>query len=289
MKTKTILLLTMAASSLSVLANGSTMQTGAQQNQNTAYVQGIDNIKNFNTSDSTAKDTAVISLDSLSAMVKKAEATTDDALKQSEQNVLWALGIALVALLVAIGALMKAHKAASALQQLKEKGPKEHTDTKDQLSGLIRKVEELSQEKNNQGKRINELTKELERLQKAQASQSQPGFQSQSQPALTTEEKKYAWNVTNNSFGPSDCTTELNPHTMAILTCRSNGRGTFVINSAPEVQNELLYNAERGFKLIADIVKQKPSPTRIVTLSPGEIKLQNGSWVVTRKAKIALE
>ena len=291
MKTKAILLLAMTAYSLSSTASqGSTTSVATNPIQAPVPKSSSDSASiDSSRVAAVTPDSAGMPLDSIVEMAQRAEAMSINTQKQSELNFLWSLGIAILALIVAIGALMKARKAASKVQKLLKQTSKAQKETDNPLSDIRRKVSELSQKNGYLEKRIDKLTRELEDLQKAQTVQSQSRTQGMQNPVPATMDKKYAWNVTDNAFGPSDCTAQLNSHTMAILTCSSDRRGTFVINSAPEAQAELFYNADKGFKLIADIVKQKPNPTHIVTLKPGTLVLQNGCWIITSKAQVALE
>ena len=203
------------------------------------------------------------------------------------------MGLCIVSLILGLLAYLKSAKA---MKETAKRMKVQQAETNQKADDLARKLNQLTKDHQELEQRI--ITLAMQRQQAPQLSPQQAPQQPKSTqspaafrkaPEAPTVKTGYAWSVTDGSFGKNNCSPTLNSHTMAILTCGSDGRGTFVINSAPQVQAELLSNAHMGIMLIAEVQRKVSFPTRIVTLKAGEMELQDGRWRVTRKAQIALE
>lgn len=203
------------------------------------------------------------------------------------------MGLCIVSLILGLLAYLKSAKA---MKETAKRMKVQQAETNQKADDLARKLNQLTKDHQELEQRI--ITLAMQRQQAPQLSPQQAPQQPKSTqspaafhkaPEAPTVKTGYAWSVTDGSFGKNNCSPTLNSHTMAILTCGSDGRGTFVINSAPQVQAELLSNAHMGVMLIAEVQRKVSFPTRIVTLKAGEMELHDGRWRVTRKAQIALE
>lgn len=201
------------------------------------------------------------------------------------------MGLCIVSLILGLLAYLKSAKA---MKETAKRMKAQQTEANQKADDLARKLNQLTKDYQELEQRITTLAMQRQQVTQ-QPSTPQPSKSTQSPaafhkaPEAPTVKTGYAWSVTDGSFGKNNCSPTLNSHTMAILTCGSDGRGTFVINSAPQVQTELLSNAHMGVMLIAEVQRKASFPTRIVTLKAGEMELQDGRWRVTRKAQIALE
>ena len=201
------------------------------------------------------------------------------------------MGLCIVSLILGLLAYLKSAKA---MKETAKRMKAQQTEANLKADDLARKLNQLTKDYQELEQRLTTLAMQRQQTpqqpskpQQPKSNQSPAAFHKA--PEAPTVKTGYAWSVTDGSFGKNNCSPTLNSHTMAILTCGSDGRGTFVINSAPQVQAELLSNAHMGIMLIAEVQRKVSFPTRIVTLKAGEMELQDGRWRVTRKAQIALE
>lgn len=201
------------------------------------------------------------------------------------------MGLCIVSLILGLLAYLKSAKAmketARRMKAQQAEANVKADDLARKLNQLTKDYQELEQRLTTLAMQRQQVTQQPSKPQQPKSNQSPAAFHKA--PEAPTVKTGYAWSVTDGSFGKNNCSPTLNSHTMAILTCGSDGRGTFVINSAPQVQAELLSNAHMGIMLIAEVQRKASFPTRIVTLKAGEMELQDGRWRVTRKAQIALE
>lgn len=201
------------------------------------------------------------------------------------------MGLCIVSLILGLLAYLKSAKA---MKETAKRMKAQQTEANVKADDLARKLNQLTKDYQELEQRLTTLAMQRQQTPQQPSKPQQPKSNQlpaafHKAPEAPTVKTGYAWSVTDGSFGKNNCSPTLNSHTMAILTCGSDGRGTFVINSAPQVQAELLSNAHMGIMLIAEVQRKVSFPTRIVTLKAGEMELQDGRWRVTRKAQIALE
>ena len=103
----------------------------------------------------------------------------------------------------------------------------------------------------------------------------------------STAKKKFVSQVTAEGFPVSSLSDTSNEFAMVELQIKGD-IATFVVNPNVDAQAYLIQNFSYSVGRVCDVVRQKRSPTQIVTVEPGHAKLSGDKWQVVSRAKVEL-
>lgn len=100
--------------------------------------------------------------------------------------------------------------------------------------------------------------------------------------------KRYCMNFTPEGIAETDL-VETNNEYMQLELHIDGEKANFIVNQLPQAQFQMISNIAFGVGRVVDIISKVDSPSRIITVKPGSVKLHNGFWKITGKAQVELK